>query len=171
MPLVLSFLVINYNRMVMPGTSGFPVTTLATSYRREWVYFFFSFSIFSKLTYFESFGSFLCFPYWFGKARKSASSPTVCSSTTPLSLVIQADGNWVQHSEICQIQPQCPCKIAPAESHRTVFWGLRSLCLVYGAWRKGLSSDLPWKGEKQSKASLCWVYLIMAELYVTFGEE
>lgn len=64
----------------------------------------------------------------------------------PLSLPIRGEGSRVQLSEICQLQPHCPCKIAPAESHRTVFRGLRSLCLVYDAWRKGLSSDLPWEG-------------------------
>lgn len=123
----------------------------------------------------KSLGSFLCFSHWCGKARKSASSPTVFPSTPhpplSLSLLIQADGNWVQHSQICQIQPHCPCKIAPAESHRTVFRGLRSLCLIYNAWRKALSSDSPWEGEKETEASLCWVYLIMAELCVTFGKQ
>lgn len=120
----------------------------------------------------KSLGSFLCFSHCCGKGRKSASSPTVFPSTPPLSLLIQADGSWVQHSEICQIQPHWPCKIAPAESHGTVFRGLRSLCLVYDAWRKGLSSDSPWEGGgKESEASLCWVYLIMAELCVTFGKQ
>ncbi len=109
----------------------------------------------------KSLGSFLCFSHCCGKGRKSASSPTVFPSTP----------STVQHSEICQTQPHCPCKIAPAESHRTVFRGLRSLCLVYDEWRKGLSSDSPWEGEKESEASLCWVYLIMAELCVTFGKQ
>lgn len=40
-------------------------------------------------------------------------------------------------SEMRQIQLRCPCKIAAAESRRTVFRGLRSLSLVYDAWRKG----------------------------------
>lgn len=55
-PLVLSFLVINHNRMVMPDTSGFPLTTLATCYRCKQVDFckvvWLTSSIFSGLAYF-----------------------------------------------------------------------------------------------------------------------
>lgn len=100
-------------------------------------------------------GSSLCFSHWFGKARKSANSPTVFPSTHTHPhlhpLLIQANGNWIQHSEICQIQPHCPCKIAPTESHRTVFRGLRSLCLVYDAWRKGWAVIRHGRGKRRLK--------------------
>lgn len=36
---------------------------------------------------------------------------------------------------------------------------------------KGLSSDSPWEGKEETEASLCWVYLIMDELCVTFGKQ
>lgn len=106
-----------------------------------------SFSIFSRLTYFGKelrFLSLFLTLLWQGQK--------ICELSYCISLHTLSR-SWSRRmaaesssSEICQIQPHCPCKIAPAESHRTVFWGLRSLCLVYDALRKGLSSDSPWGG-------------------------
>lgn len=112
---------------------------------------FHSFSIFSRLTYFDKELRFLSLFLRLMWQCQKIFKLSYCISlhTLPFSLLFQADG--IQCSEICQIQPYCPCKTAPVESHRTVFRGLRSLCLVYDTWRKGLSSDLPWEGKRRMK--------------------
>lgn len=142
-------LVMSWDGTVMAEASGSPRTALATFDRCKQVHsdkvvlllIFFSLSWVDLLFFFlkKNFGFILCFSHWGGE--ETCISFHVQPFLTP---VIQPEGSWVQHNEICQIPPHCPRKIAPTESQRTVFWGLRSLCLVYNAWRKGLSSDSPW---------------------------